>query len=870
MISLQVPHTNDLTALALTNSSLHAIVTPLIYSRFDIVWPDALTLTEPRTGVDALTYGLATLVMREDIFENAMLERKDPGHGACQSFACKGCGSINYVNKVQTANGGRPRRGNFFSQFTKKFSLGNGPPDLVQEYLVTKEGGKMLGTLVALSIARMPNLETFIWDMPTGILRDIWISLSSLGDYRPSKLQKVFIRFHNNKKALEDSGLVRSPSTSNQQPLPPGVLQNVPQLPVSSSSLKESKFTVSNHHVESPNFSILPPLRSISAIAIDELANLNELSVLVGSSLDRLRELRVGMAPEIHSSGLPLDCTAVKTMVNGGTLALLFNELRDSWRKPLLESPISVGQVSPLTTAPPLPHDNALPTQWPNADMMESVSSITANSTAAFVGPVKTSVPGVNIASIDPALTQVSEPNIRLMDSLPRQCQAAGSTEQNLMLRPKTLGEAPSSPSKETNGHFDEGQAMGTGTARSSVASSPRRFKLETLEFERHTLNTGILTRVIDWSCLTSLTLLQCIHTDALWSTLRTQYAPLARPKSLVLSIPTVSLGKKMGPHPHLRRMPPSPHSSDDSQPSYRINLKHLHTNTVSVSLLTFLKETLAPNSLQSLFLQDRSDYVSAVTVSQIYKGPLKRHRGSLTKVLLNSVQGPPDGRTRSISARKWMLNREVLTHMISPGKMPKLRELSICLEYKDWHFFLQQLPNLRELRSLHIPFIADHVYGSNLSLKELAMGVVDVVNLRQECELAYLGVSTKCFEVVETKVRKAKKKSANAEGATDIYDTDNSSSEAPSINGDSDADDDNGDGDDDGNAQHHHATGTAAPANAENEEVAATLEVEDSTTSSSDEDLGMAREKQVKMKLREILFYDDKISIFKARHGKL
>ena len=52
-----------------------------------------------------------------------------------------------------------------FSQYTRKFSLGNGPSDWVQEYLITKEGGKMLGTLVALTVARMPNLETFIWDV---------------------------------------------------------------------------------------------------------------------------------------------------------------------------------------------------------------------------------------------------------------------------------------------------------------------------------------------------------------------------------------------------------------------------------------------------------------------------------------------------------------------------------------------------------------------------------------------------------------------------------------------------------------------------------------------------------------------------------
>ena len=99
-------------------------MTPLIYSRFEIIWPDALNLTEPRTGVDALTYGLATLVMREDLFENAMLETKYVSHGTCQSFACKDCGHVNYVDKTKPLMTGRLRRGNFFSQFVKKFSLG--------------------------------------------------------------------------------------------------------------------------------------------------------------------------------------------------------------------------------------------------------------------------------------------------------------------------------------------------------------------------------------------------------------------------------------------------------------------------------------------------------------------------------------------------------------------------------------------------------------------------------------------------------------------------------------------------------------------------------------------------------------------------
>ena len=115
---------------------------------------------EDLANPNGLKYGLATLVMREDLFENVLYPNNSSCAASCQSVACPHCGSISFLSRSanQTTQPRRSRRGNYFSQFVKKFSLGNGPSDWVQEYLVTKEGGKMLGTLVALSIARMPNL----------------------------------------------------------------------------------------------------------------------------------------------------------------------------------------------------------------------------------------------------------------------------------------------------------------------------------------------------------------------------------------------------------------------------------------------------------------------------------------------------------------------------------------------------------------------------------------------------------------------------------------------------------------------------------------------------------------------------------------
>jgi hypothetical protein len=106
-LSRQLNHTNDLTSLALCHSTLHTLTIPFIYSRFDIVWPDNASGPEPRAGVDALTYGLSTLVMAEEIYGNRRNQSVE--------------------QRV------RRRRGNHFASFTKKFSLGNGPPEWVSD-----------------------------------------------------------------------------------------------------------------------------------------------------------------------------------------------------------------------------------------------------------------------------------------------------------------------------------------------------------------------------------------------------------------------------------------------------------------------------------------------------------------------------------------------------------------------------------------------------------------------------------------------------------------------------------------------------------------------------------------------------------------
>ncbi|MDI1489757.1 MAG: hypothetical protein OHK93_000955, partial [Ramalina farinacea] len=837
----------------------------MIYSRFDIIWPGGLGLVEPRSGVDALTYGLSTLVMREELFNTFARDDTYASHGRSGSCEWEDYGTVNHPTQEKPLKTAKLRRGNFFSQFVKKFSLGNGPSDLVNEYLVTKEGGKMLGTLVALSILGMPKLQTFVWDMPTGILRDVWISLSSLGDHQPSNLEKVHIRFHNNKKAM-DSGAVRSRS-SIHQPSSTATAASPSAGPQTTSSTSTTtdplapKLVISNHHVESPNFSILPPLTSIIAIAMDELANLNELSVLVGKSADKVRDLRVGIAPELHSSGFLEDSRAMRCLQapNGqSTLRLLFSELD-------LDEVAGLAANDSTTCL-----SNGTSTEKDAQDPALSAAASTLTKTTPDVGSA-----GLDIASIDPALTpcKTNGRETNLPNMVDESLTSSTDTEVLGDREPKSSAFALTSDPALKATSIQHNHETSPAWQRKSKQS----LKLEILQLERHILDPRLLKKAIDWSTLTSLTLLRCGGTDRLWRAFREWFAPSTRSQSLVLAIPTKSLDKKTGVLPKLRRMPTLSSPADQTTKTYRLNLKSLHTDTVSTDLMVFLKDTLAPNSLQYLFLQDTPEYSSPVTIAQIHKGALRRHHGSLTKILLDSSHGPKTGgRSHALSAKKWTLNRDLLAYITSPGKFPKIRELCVSLEYKDWHYFLQQLPHIPTLRSLHIPVIGEHVYGRDFSIRDVAMGVTNVINLRQECELAYLAIANKCFEIVETPVRKkgrrgrSKGSEQNAGGAGNGNDDDSSSDDAVTPHpSDEDDDDDDDDSDEEGGGGQGNVAAAAAAAQATNAMESSEVDelLDNGSPSSEDEEAAERPAKLVKMKMREILFYDDGVSIFKARH---
>ncbi len=837
-----ITHTNDLTSLALTHSALHALATPQVYSRFDIVWPDAHAALDNRSGVDALTYGLATLVMAQDVFGEARSQRL-PNH---QYHRCSHCGQLdqcshtkNSTNRTQAdaesinqaaARKAKIRRGNNFAEYTRKFSLGNGPAEWVQEYQINKEGGKMLGTLVALAVGRMRNLETFIWDMPTGILRDIWLALASLGnreDGQECRLERIWVRWHDNSDVL-------SPTLSAAQMAANPIL--VP--PTASSANLPPVFHIPPYpRVEFPTFSILPPLKSLSVLDIDELPYAEEMSVLIERSVHKLRELRLGVAQharlepwvrpqedQLHAASISGNTSQVHHSSRpGGILGLLVSRFCDAYR------PIKLNLTQNDPFAPKDDVTESLPSELHTSDTSSTVSL----QQSALEIPVATE------HSPTPEAPVAEEAGESVADGKGSAIAALTSSLAAHQLNDggQIATEVLEVKASDNSMSLTPGAALGneedvSTTPRPATKSQPRKLKLEleTLELERVPISITVLSRAMDWSRLTCLTILGCRHHEQLWKALRKQFSPPRRHSS------TSNLTR---PRSSSATLDSTPRRSADDFP---LRIRRLHTDAVSSSLITFIKETLAPDSLESLFLQDDSEYKSTVSIDTIYRGTLRRHRRSLKKVLIESEdkseEGPPQ------AWRRWIFNKDILGFITS--QMPNLRELGMAVDYKDWHFFLQRLANATQLRSLFIPYVADHVNGRSDS-RELGMQVLDIVALRPELELCYLGIQSKCFEILEYPVgRRASVDYASAVSGGA---------------GDSGASDDE-------DAEGQQAAEPAAHASIEEDD--SDSEVASSRGADTDVEDEHAGQATKQFKLREILFYDDKVSIFKARHGKL
>jgi hypothetical protein len=173
-------------------------------------------------------------------------------------------------------------------------------------------------------------------------------------------------------------------------------------------------------------------------------------------------------------------------------------------------------------------------------------------------------------------------------------------------------------------------------------------------------------------------------------------------------------------------------------------------------------------------------------------------------------------------------------------------------------HHFLQRLPYIPHIRSLYIPYIADHAHGSNIDPRELAYQILDIVHLRPEIELCYMGLSSKCFEILENRPSNydLRHDGMHAEGSGTGY-----VAHDPMLSDDeSEATEDEDDEDvDDGVA-------VGAGASEETESEAS----DDAEGDSDDESVLHESHKGPKLRVREILFYEERVEAFRRRHGVL
>lgn len=611
----QITHTNDLTSLALTNSTLHNLAVPHIYARFDIVWPDGHVASTDSKSVDALTYGLSTL--------------------------CLGSSFARTTRRLIHPDAPRLSRfkGNEYAKYTRKFSLGNGPADWVAEYMINKESGKMLGTLVALAVAKMVSLETFVWDMPTGVLSDVFMALASLPEQHANnecKLDRVWIRWHDNSESGASpaspnnglgSALISASVPGGSTLTPVGIL-----LPDSASHPPpRGPVSYAEHPVEYPTFSVLPPLKSLSVLEIDELAYLDEMADLIARSADRLMELRVGISAKAiqkdfaqtwdgsdlqqidHAARWPGESTIGERRL-GGVLGVLVSRIYDIRRRNL-----------------------------PKEKVLVAVASAQAQTDDEEVAPTGSLTP----ASVD-----------GLQNGSGTQ-PAPGSHEAGLR--------AACGQKLNLSKTYRSGKNGAAGRKRLDG-----KLRLQVLELERVVLSLHVCRYAIDWTTLTSLTILDCPQHEALWKMLKRHYQPTPA---------NSGWGASAAAKP----------AASNAPLQYQLQLKRIHTDAVSAALIGFIKETLAPNSLEVLFLQDRKRNPAIpllVSIEQIFKGAVKRHRSSLRKLLIDSSQRPSvQGSTvENTTSRwqKWVLSSEMVLYITS-GRMGNLRELSVSLDYKDW-----------------------------------------------------------------------------------------------------------------------------------------------------------------------------------------
>lgn len=158
-------------------------------------------------------------------------------------------------------------------------------------------------------------------------------------------------------------------------------------------------------------------------------------------------------------------------------------------------------------------------------------------------------------------------------------------------------------------------------------------------------------------------------------------------------------------------------------------------------------------------------------------------------------------------------------------------------------------------------------MHGSNTDPRELALQVVDIVALRPEVELCYMGVGTKCFEILESRRDWDSRADAAHLGIP---------AGGGTVVGSEGEDEDDVEEEDeeelDGESEADEETESDAEHDDDDDDDDFDDDITDSDSESDDNAprKGGKNGRAAKLRLREILFYDDKVAVFKARHGKL
>ncbi|KAI4141940.1 MAG: hypothetical protein LQ341_003369 [Variospora aurantia] len=770
------------------------------------------------------------------------------------------------------------------NEYTSKFSLGNGPQEWIKEYLINRDSGKMLGTLVALALERMPMLQDFTWDMPTGILRDCWLALAPDPSIGSSPLQRVWVRFHDNREIMDAPQILPTASQGNHYSPgnPPGPSQTQSSNYYFNGIQCPSPLIWSYRHIEWPNFSVLPSLRSLNVLNIDEIAYLEEMGVLIERSMGEMRELRIGLADKVPGDGFAstrdLDFPVVDEEPTEYESALrrLMSKLLEVEEQDCPKSSDSNALPSPVATThveePSLLGSQNLitnPRLTPSSghEASKKVSDDCTNLLGGVPQVDSTSDPAGVLASlvIKAQVNPISNKSIPGTVEGSTASSLSASSKEDISHGVSAVASDPSTKSSSSNSNNAAKQdrdeencniakwPTSVGGKGPDRTQQEKRLRLEILELEYMHVDFGVLLKTIDWSVLTTLTLLHCDSSEGLWRALRRAFTPRPMPSQPILRRKSKMQLRDFSSK-NLHGVPPS---------EYQLSLRRIHINSVSAALIAFLRETLAPDSLELLFLQDggmvsnssggRGPYDSNVSIEAIFNGPLRRHRRSLKKLMIDSDDRPVNSRRKSAKWQKWRLDRNMLAFVTS-AKLSVLRELAISIDYQDWHFFLQRLPQVPHIRSIYLRHGADHPHEQHFNAKELALQLMDIVSIRPEMELCYLGIANKCFEIIEGEeaalpVHGSLTAAANP-GLEYATSTDEDSDEGE--------DDDDDDENEDGQTAH-------APDDSDVDSQPERVEF------SEDEGTGLdGFAKLPRLELREILFYDDKISIFKARHSKL